>query len=304
MTLLRLSDCFEGATAVVSGTNSDYFLAVSDGILHITKEGIHEKACDVKERILDLTSRDHIIAGSGDAGRFIISLDAGRTWSHKKLPTSASAWSICINSAHMIVTHSNYQLYLSFDYGDTWQTYQPFQLLGQDQPAIRSICIDGSTLYLGTKIHSRYGGVWSVNLTNHHVKRLKHDRRMIASLLKRDNTLICAAGTCRKNLGSVDFAQLASQNTSSITWKTCHATVKEACYLDLSEHNGYLYTTTSHDKQGLSHVARVYLSEQKIVPCTRIHGHGWRVTNHEDRFLVAGLYESLFSTSYMPQHVH
>ncbi|WP_416148430.1 WD40/YVTN/BNR-like repeat-containing protein [Salipaludibacillus sp. HK11] len=302
--LSDLSDSFERATAVIRGQNQDYFLAVSDGIMYIRQDGTCLKVCTEKVKILDLTCNGDVIAGVGHGGVFLISLDYGLTWSRKELPTNVSVWSISMNSLHTIFTHGHSQIFLSNDYGDSWIVYSPFSAYGNNQPSIRSICIDKKYLYVGTKVHHQYGGIWCIDIEKHALKRLKYDTRMIASILKINNTLICAIGTCKNDKGSIEYVSLSNSTSTPLEWILCHDDAKRSCYLDLSENNGYIYATTTQDNAGISQVSRIFLNEQKMTPCAKIHGHGWRISNLESNFLVAGLHASLMSSSDLILNTH
>ncbi|OIJ18739.1 hypothetical protein BKP45_15760 [Anaerobacillus alkalidiazotrophicus] len=294
---MRISQCFSGATAVTKGLNGDYFLAVDKGILLIRKDGTEKTLIQLENRILDLTFIDSIIYGVGDNGTFIRSTDYGHTWDVSTLPTTGSMWSICSNKNGTVVTHGNTVLFLSLDFGNTWKTLHPFQGLIGSKPSIRSLFLEGPYVFVGTKVHRLHGGIWRVDLEHYETIRIKKDTRMIASILKHKQYIVSATGTCKGHKGTIEYCQATPTFSQTYEWETCESDCQEGCYLDLSESDGYLYTTTSQDEKGVGKVLRVYIDEKKVVPCAIVHGHGWRVSNQQSEFLVAGLYTSLYTNS-------
>ncbi len=301
---MRISQCFSAATAVTKALNGEYFLAINNGISLIKKDGTEKKLLQLENRILDLTFLENIVYGVGDKGTFIRSLDYGRTWDCISLPTLGSIWSICANHKGTVVTHGNHVLFLSTDFGQTWKTLQLFHGLGVNKPSIRSILLDNQDVYVGTKVHQKYGGIWRINLDRYEIVRVKKDTRMIASILKHKHYLVSATGTCKGFKGTIDYCHTSNLFKQNCEWDTCESEDQERCYLDLSESDGFLYTTTSQDINGVGKVSRVYLDEKRIVPCAIVHGHGWRVSNHQSEFLVAGLYTSLYANSELQQLIH
>lgn len=121
--------------------------------------------------------------------------------------------------------------------------------------------------------------------------------------LKHNNYLVSATGTCKGFKGAIEYCHIRNLALKNDEWEACESNCRERCYLDLSESEGYLYTTTSQDENGVGKVSRVYLDEKRIEPCAIVHGHGWRISNYQNEFLVAGLYTSLYSQSQF-QHVY
>lgn len=300
---MRISDCLLGATAVTKGTDGDYFLAVNEGIVLIKKDGSKSTQLKLKSRILDLKCNGQTLYGVGDEGTFIKSVDYGNTWVTKKMKTRGSIWSLCCNDEGTVVTHGNHVLFLSHDFGETWTVIKPFHSLKDDMPSIRSILLDGQHVLLGTKMHRQYGGIWRLDLTRYHMTRIKKDTRMISSIIKHKQFIVSAIGTSKGCKGSIEFCQ-ESCLMNKLKWETCESETDENCYLDLSENDDFLYTTTAQDLNGVGKVSRVFLDEKRVTPCAFIHGHGWRVSNYKNEFLVAGLYSSLYSSADMNHYIH
>ncbi|MEC3850158.1 exo-alpha-sialidase, partial [Bacillus velezensis] len=64
-----------------------------------------------------------------------------------------------------------YCLYLSDDFGVTWHVAKPFSQL-KEPPVIRSLCLHGQTIYIGTRIHMNHGGIWAYDLTEGRIRRI------------------------------------------------------------------------------------------------------------------------------------
>ncbi|MGO4887620.1 WD40/YVTN/BNR-like repeat-containing protein [Anaerobacillus sp. MEB173] len=299
---MRISECLLGATAVTRGNNGDYFLAVNKGIILIKKDGSKQQIIQLDTRILDLKCSGDILYGVGDEGTFIRSLDYGKSWTTQKMKTLGPIWSVCCNEDGTVVTHGNHILFLSHDFGQTWKTVHPFHSL-KYKPSIRSILLDNSFVYIGTKIHQKYGGIWKLNLLSFHMVRIKHDKRMISSMIKHKQYIITAIGTSKGCNGSIEFCR-DNARLNQYKWERCESDTEENCYLDLSESSGFLYTTTTQDGTGVGKVLRIFLDEKKVTHCAYVHGHGWRVSNNKNEFLVAGLYGSLYANAEVNNFIH
>ncbi|SDZ09809.1 hypothetical protein SAMN05421736_10667 [Evansella caseinilytica] len=298
---MQISQCFAGATAVTKAHNGDFFAAVDSGISLIHRSGTEKMLIQLDRRILDLTCMKNTIYGVGDNGIFIRSSDYGETWQTTTLPTKGSIWSVCASEHGTIATHGNNVIFVSNDFGNSWKTIRPFHSLKGAKPSIRSLLLDEHYVYAGTKVHPQYGGIWRIDLHRYEVTRIKKDTRMIASLLKYKQYLVSAAGTCKEAGGSIEYCHAFCPGNKQYRWRVCESDCQERCYLDLSQSDDYLYTTTSQDRNGVGRVSRVYLEDNKVVPCALVHGHGWRISNHQSQYFVAGLYTSLYSNSEMQQ---
>ncbi len=73
-----------------------------------------------------------------------------------------------------------------------------------------------------------------------------------------------------------------------IYWHTCQSEQKASSYLDLSVDQHVLYTTSTQNKAGISSVCRVLLEEGIVTVCDSVKGHGWRIVNQKDGYVVAG----------------
>lgn len=245
-------------------------------------------------QIRDLKCADGVIYGVGDKGIFIRSTNGGVDWLIEHFPTKANVWSIVCNAKGLVVAHGEKVIYISTNYGETWRVLSPFKV--NNPPSIRSLCLYDKYLFIGTKIHSENGGVWMMDLTSHEVTKLKAEtNQMIAAMLVYKQQLVTVSGSCRGKDGVVEFISL--QNIKSKTeynWHKCYSDDGHGSYLDISAHNGVLYTTSSQNESGYSTVSRVYLENQQIVPCDYVKGHGWRITNVNENYIVAGQYETRF----------
>ncbi|MCE7792946.1 hypothetical protein K8O68_11015 [Salipaludibacillus sp. CUR1] len=291
------SHIFPGATAVTKSIRGDYFFAKDGAISFIDKKGSEKCLTTINQRLLDLISIENILLGVGDHGTFVRSHDYGQTWKTSTLPTLSSIWSLSADRNGTVVTHGNHVIFISYDFGETWRTIRPFHSLNDQKPSIRSLLLDGKTIYAGTKIHSHSGGLWKIDLERLETIRIKKETRMIASILKYDNYLVTATGTCSGSKGSIDFCQTEGSYGKNYLWETCETEKQERCYLHLCENNGYIFASSSQDADGIGKVYRIYLEEKMLVTCARVHGHGWRISNLQSDFFVAGLYGSLLSNS-------
>jgi hypothetical protein len=283
------------STAVTRTENNSFVVAtVSEGIF-IEKNDIWMNVLpQLNYHIRDLKCTGEIIYGAGDKGTFIRSTDEGNTWIIERFPTTASVWSISCNSKGLVVAHGEKVIYISTNYGETWNTLYPFEL--SNPPSIRSLCLYENNLFIGTKVHPKNGGVWMVDLFTNEVRRVKIETsRMISSMLVHENLLVTVSGACRGKNGSLEFLPLNSiKHADKLNWDVCYSSDGHRSYLDVCAHNGILYTTSSQNEEGYSVISRVYLENQELVSCDFVRGHGWRICNKNENYIVAGLYETKY----------
>lgn len=285
---------FLGATSVTKLNNGAFIIAADHEGIFVKQQDEWVKTLTLtKERILDLKSTGQIVYGVGDAGLFIMSKNGGETWRMKRFHTNSSMWSVCCNNEGLIVTHSEKSLFLSRNFGETWQRVEPFTF-SKNPPAIRSLCLHEDYLFIGTKIHPTNGGIWRLNLKTGEIRKIRKEKgSMIASMDVNEDTLLAACGSCRGKNGKIIFSELSQvMGADSPIWKVCMSEKSEACYLDLSWSDNVLYTTSAKNKHGIGTISRVFLNEKKVVPFGEVKGHGWRIVNREEEYVVAGLYES------------
>jgi hypothetical protein len=284
------------ATAVTRLEKGEIVLATKNGIYIRDTEKWSRSLSNLNVTIRDLVSVGSMIFGVGDRGIFIKSKDRGLNWSIRRFPTKASIWSICINSNGVLVTHGEKVLYISTDYGDTWKVVHPYHF--PNPPSIRSLYLDKEKVFLGTKIHHSYGGVWCYNLRNNEMTRLKRENnRMIASLLTFEGLLIAASGSCKNQNGNIEFCSLNDECDLKNKWITC-LNQQQQSFLDLSASYGRIYATSTQNKEGYSFVSTVSIEKREIFPCNFVKGHGWRICSEADDYIVAGLYESIEYSSW------
>ncbi|MBM7661855.1 hypothetical protein JOC85_002662 [Bacillus mesophilus] len=289
------------ATAVTKSKQGNSILATKEG-LFIKSEGTWKRSLHYTGRtIRDLTCSNGHIYGVGDNGLFISSSDEGGNWVIKQFPTKATIWSVVAHSSGLVITHGEKVIYLSTNSGETWTTYYPYQFL--NAPSIRSICLYKNKLLIGTKIHPKYGGVWCFDLLTQSMKQIKTEKQqMISSMITFDHQLIVATGSCRSDVGKIEICSL-SHSFDQLLWETCLGNENQS-FLDLTESDGIIYSTSTQNKAGISTISQVSVEHMQITPCNYIKGHGWRIWNEREDYIVAGLYESLEVTkSYRDNYV-
>jgi len=114
-------------------------------------------------------------------------------------------------------------------------------------------------------------------------------------MLVTNHQLVTVSGSCRGKDGIIEFISLHDiKRKTEYHWNKCYSTDVQGSYLDISAHNGVLYTTSSQNESGYSTVSRVYLESQQIVPCDYVRGHGWRICNENENYIVAAQNETRF----------
>ena len=283
------------SSTAVTRTESDSIViaTVNNGII-LEKDGKRTNSFVLlNNQIRDLKSVDRFIYGVGDNGLFIKSVNDGKDWLVKQFPTKASVWSVCCNSKGLVVAHGEKVIYISTNYGETWKIISPFQV--PNPPSIRSLCLSGNKLFIGTKIHPVNGGIWMFDLQTFEATRIKSESdKMISSMLVENGLLITVSGSCRGKEGVLEFLQMKGLSHEIYHWTKCFSKEEHGSFLDISSHNGILYTTSSQNDSGYSTVSRVFLEDQLIVPCDYVKGHGWRICNENEDYIVAGQYETRF----------
>lgn len=285
---------FLAASAVTKMDNGAFLIAAEHEGIFVKNKNDWVKILNLpNKRILDLTSSGQNIYGVGDSGLFIRSTNGGGNWEIKQFHTNSSMWSVCCNEDGLVITHSDKYLYLSKDFGESWQRIEPFHFT-VNRPALRSLCLNSSQLFLGTKIHAKNGGIWRLDLKTGEMKKIKKEfNSMIASMDVIENVLMAACGSCQGTDGKIIFCELSQLDGYDMPlWETCVSDIAEACYLDLSWSDNVLYTTSTKNKNGVGKISRVFLNEKKVVPFGEVKGHGWRIVNQKEEYVVAGLYES------------
>ncbi len=195
----------KGATAVMASVSSGFFVAVKgEGIFHFSAEEGWKRLFRVKSRIHVLTYIGPYIFAAGEKGAVLRSADQGKTWTASRFPTSASVWAVAGRNDGFVCAHGTYCIYLSDDFGVTWHVAKPFSQL-KEPPVIRSLCLHGQTVYIGTRIHMNHGGIWAYDLTEGRIRRISRERqRMTASMMMYQNDwLIAAKGAAKGERGSL-----------------------------------------------------------------------------------------------------
>ena len=78
------------------------------------------------------------------------------------------------------------------------ETIHPFLEYGSAAPSIRSLFLYKHYLFIGTKIHTKYGGVWLFDLKTRKLKRIKIAmNQMISALTLHNSYLVAASGSCK-----------------------------------------------------------------------------------------------------------
>ncbi|WP_088042321.1 hypothetical protein [Bacillus sp. EAC] len=281
------------STAVSRTESGSVVLATSNNGLLIEKDGhwIHSLS-QLNYHIRDLKCVGKMIYGVGENGVFIKSENEGKDWSIKHFPTKASVWSLCCNSKGLVIAHGEKVIYISTNFGETWKVISPFTV--NNSPSIRSLCLFEDKLFIGTKIHPENGGIWMLDLNTFESVRVKVEtEKMISSMLVHDELLVAVSGSCRGKNGVLEFIPLPSiRNKSEHKWNACYSADGQGSYLDICAHNGILFTSSTQNESGYSTVSRVYLEKQLLVPCDYVKGHGWRICNENENYIVAGQHET------------
>jgi hypothetical protein len=59
-----------------------------------------------------------------------------------------------------------------------------------------------------------------------------------------------------------------------------------------------MYATSSQNETGMSTISCVFIEEGKVMSCGLIKGHGWRISNRNEDYVVAGAVESFQSKNH------
>ncbi len=214
----------------------------------VTKSKQGRSLLATERTIRDLKCSNHHIFGVGDDGLFIFSDDDGESWAVRRFPTKASIWSITTNSRGLVITHGEKVLYISTNSGKSWTPYYPFQF--SNAPSIRSLCLYKNQLFIGTKIHPIYGGVWCFDLHDKSTILIKKvPKQMISSMITINNQLVVATGSCRSDVGRIEVCNM-SQSIMEASWEQCFGYVNQS-FLDLNESEGIIYATTTQNLMDL-----------------------------------------------------
>ncbi len=283
------------ATAITELRDGKLLLATTYNGLFIEQDGEWKKILNgFQKRIRDLHSEGNVVYGVGDEGVFIRSMNGGSAWEVRRFPTKATSWNVRSNKNGIVVAHGDKTLYHSNNFGSTWETIHPFLDYGSDAPSIRSLFLYKHYLFIGTKIHAKYGGVWLFDLETRKLKRIKIAKnQMISALTIYNSYLVAASGSCKGISGNISFCKIDESIESEKTyWHTCQSEQKASSYLDLSVDQNVLYTTSTQNKAGISTICRVHLDAGIVTVCDSVKGHGWRIVNQKEGYVVAGSGES------------
>ncbi|WP_459500170.1 WD40/YVTN/BNR-like repeat-containing protein [Bacillus sp. C1] len=283
------------ATAVTKLEDKKLILATTyNGLFMVQNRKWKQVLPEFQKRIRDLCSNGKMIYGVGDEGIFVRSMDGGENWSVQRFPTKATSWNVCSNADGKVIAHGDKTIYVSDNFGTTWETIRPFHCYDIDAPSIRSLFLFKHFLFIGTKIHAKYGGVWLFDLRRRKLRRIKRaTNQMISALTLHNSYLVVASGSCRGKSGNISFCVMDEiMNHKKLNWKICQSEQKENSYLDLSADQQVLYTTSTKNKAGIGTICRVSLEKETITACGSIKGHGWRIVNEKENYVVAGSGES------------
>lgn len=287
----------KGATAVASAKHSGYFVAIKrEGIFHYSSEKGWIKLFQLKSKICSITYIGHYLFGVGESGTIIRSSDQGMTWSLSSFPTNVTIWSITGRKDGFVCAHGKHCIYVSDDFGVSWQIVKPFSDL-LNPPVIRSLCLHENRLYIGTQIHEMHGGVWAYDLDHETAFLVKKETdRMTASMIAFGGKwLVCATGSKKGKHGAVDILNIHTNEDIQIK---PDIEEKEESFLDVSEDNGIIYVTSAQDRDGFSRIYQLAFFERELKWFDTIKGHGFRVANQKENFFCAGLYECKFVRPY------
>ncbi|MCY8909956.1 exo-alpha-sialidase [Bacillus atrophaeus] len=287
----------KGATAVTASKSSGYFVAVKrEGIFHYSLETGWKKLFHLKSKIHSITYIGPYLFGVGEKGTVIRSSDQGRSWTMSSFPTNATVWAITGQKDGFVCAHGKHCIYLSDDYGVSWQVAKPFSSF-LHPPVIRSLCLHGDTLFIGTQIHNMHGGIWAYDFKREGIRMIKKEECcMTASMLVFNGKwLVSAMGSVKGKRGVVTVLNVQTHEEYMI-----HSGIigSEESFLDVSEDDGIIYVTTTQDEDGYSRIYQVDLAAYELKWFDTIKGHGLRVANQKENFFCAGLYECKFVRPY------
>jgi hypothetical protein len=278
-----------GATAVEKFADSGYFVAIKGEGLYFYDGNDHwEELLMLGKTIRSLKLLGIYLFGVGEEG-FIFRLNTEDFTSlTAHLPTTAAIWSITGNELGHAVIHGIYQ---SRDFGRSWTGYKPFKNLAS-KPVIRSLCLHGDQLYIGTQIHAENGGLWKYDCSKRSVTRVKKETHsMISSIAvdKKRNLLICK-GSSKGSSGSIEMVNLKDQTMTF--WSSCQTIYSEEAFLDIFCDESIIYAASSQDKYGYSRIYTLNADTMDLFPAETLKGHAFRVAGTCSSFFAAGLYES------------
>ncbi len=296
-----MKNTVRGATAVCKVEKGQYIVAIGrEGIFRMIDHHL-KSLFPFPFRIVKLIRVSSNFYAVGEKGVFLKSSDGGKTWDHKFLPTTTTIWSVVGDASGLVITHGNNCLFFSYDFGVTWSQVKPFERLRENMPSIRSLCLLGHSLFIGTKIHLKYGGIWKLDLKSLKMTWMKKEKDfMVSSLVVYEKYLIAAGGSCNGTKGKIEYCYLSGRQYEYL-WNELEQIESQASFLDVTEDDGFIYATSSQDKKGVSTVSRVYFENNIVVPCNTVKGHGWRIANDKQHYVVAGHYEIKHSSQLYEQ---
>lgn len=90
-------------------------------------------------------------------------------------PTNATVWAITGRNNGFVCAHGKHCIYVSDDFGVSWRVAKPFAEF-HNPPVIRSLCLHGGNLFIGTQIHEYFGGIWAYDIKRDTVQVVKKEK--------------------------------------------------------------------------------------------------------------------------------
>ncbi len=141
------------ATAITKLRDGKLLLATTYNGLFVEQDGEWKRILNgFQKRIRDLHSEDNVVYGVGDEGIFIRSMNGGENWTIQRFPNKKQRVGMYVAMyKELLLLMEKKTLYLSNNFGLTWETIHPFLEYGSAAPSIRSLFLYKHYLFIGTK---------------------------------------------------------------------------------------------------------------------------------------------------------
>lgn len=278
----------KGSTAVLSTPDRPFLVAVKKEGIYSFEDGQWLLQHGLSHNIYKLVRLGPYIFGIGDYGTILrYDLDQEK-WTHSRFPIRQRLWDITGNSTGLTITHGGSSLFVSDNFGSNWDVIKPFQDIGAT-PLIRSLLYDDGSIYMGTQINRKYGGLWKYSLNSGELILVKKEPcSMISSIYKDDDgSLFITKGDALSGEGAIEMGRI-----DTAKWSPFHQPHSERAFLDLFRAGKKLYATTSKDGNDLSRIYEVNRETMTLLPKETIVGHGFRGAGLDDQLFISSPVES------------
>ncbi|UII57550.1 hypothetical protein LS684_09010 [Cytobacillus spongiae] len=292
----------KGSTAVLSTTESPFIVAVKKAGIYSFENGEWSLQYPITQNIYKLIHIEPYIFGIGDNGTILRYNPFRKKWTHTTFPTSQRLWDITGDETGLIITHAGSKLFLSKDFGSSWNVIKPFESLIH-KPLIRSLFYQDGDVYMGTQINHQSGGLWKYSLITGQRTLVKQEAySMISSIyIDQAGTLFIAKGNAHSGEGSIEM-----KSRFDLNWHSFQQPIAEKAFLDLFSVDDHLYATTSQDEYGYSRIYEINTKVNTLLPIETVQGHSFRGAGFKDELFICSPVESkwVFNRYKVSKFVH